>query len=55
LAVSGSFDPATSGLGAAQLLAKSCQKSDIEALEAALNATRTEMATLIEHKLEASA
>ena len=52
LAVQGIFDPATSGTGAAQLLARTCGYRDIGLLENALDETRKAMAGLIRTKLE---
>ncbi|NOR63014.1 MAG: bifunctional [glutamine synthetase] adenylyltransferase/[glutamine synthetase]-adenylyl-L-tyrosine phosphorylase [Rhodobacteraceae bacterium] len=51
LAVQGQFDPAISGTGAAQLLARTCGFEHIAEIEKALDATRDAMADLIEHKL----
>lgn len=51
LAVNGVFDSETAGLGAAQLLAKSCGEANIDALETVVNATRADMSDLIEQKL----
>ena len=52
LAVQGVFDPATSGIGAAQLLAKTCGYKSIAALEMALDEQQDEMAGFIENKLK---
>lgn len=51
LAVQGPFDPAKSGIGAAELLARACEAPDIAALEKTLDQTRSEMSTLMDHKL----
>ena len=52
LAVQGVFDPAISGTGAAQLLARSCGYKDIKTLENALDAARMKMAGFVAKKLE---
>jgi len=52
LAVSGTFDPETAGLGAAQLLARACGKPDIDAVARALRTAREDMKVLIDQKLE---
>lgn len=52
LAVQGVFDPAKSGIGAAQVLARTCGYADILELENALDETRLEMANFVAQKLE---
>jgi hypothetical protein len=52
LAVQGVFDPAISGTGAAQLLARTCGFADIKALENALDVARVEMASFVAQTLE---
>ncbi len=52
LAVQGVFNPAISGTGAAQLLARTCGFEDITMLENALDVARVEMASFVAQKLE---
>ena len=52
LAVQGVFNPAQSGTGVAQLLARTCGYETIDELEKALDETRCEMAKFIAQKLD---
>ncbi|MBL1438001.1 MAG: bifunctional [glutamine synthetase] adenylyltransferase/[glutamine synthetase]-adenylyl-L-tyrosine phosphorylase [Rhodobacteraceae bacterium] len=55
LAVQGVFDPAKSGVGATQVLARTCGYKNISELENALDEMRVEMASFVAKKLEETA
>ncbi len=52
LAVQGVFDPKHSGIGAAQVLARTCGYKNISQLQSALDEARVEMADFVVKKLE---